>query len=187
METIRGFIAVELPVGLKMKLSAMQSKAGCNRALRWVRPENIHLTLKFLGKVYNDRVASVSSALEKSFSGTKKFKVKVSGIGAFPGPVNPKVVWAGIDHCVELSAIFTTLEKVLSEQGFAKEKRGFSPHLTIGRVRDGKMKVQVRDFIDKYQNMDFGSWEVEKITFFKSELTPAGAVYSTIKSINFKL
>ena len=186
MESIRTFIALELPEELKKSLGRLQSKfMERASAVKWVRPESIHLTLKFLGDINADRVAPVERALEKLAAGIEPFFFDVAGIGAFPNCRNPKVIWAGMQADDRLNMFLEELETALADMGFAREERPFAPHLTLGRLRDGRARKDVAGLIEQYGAERFGRFSADHIIFFKSELKPSGPVYREIK--NFTL
>jgi 2'-5' RNA ligase len=184
MKTLRTFIALELPEDLKEKLSQIQQIFIQNTGgIRWVKPENIHLTLKFLGSTSEDKVEEVFRILEQTVRGFPCFAFTVSGLGAFPNPRNPKVIWAGIQANSQLFSFQKQLEDGLSSIGFSREKRSFSPHLTLGRVKDPQVRKNLRDILEKYIDEDWGNYEASWIIFYRSDLKPAGPVYSILKKI----
>jgi RNA 2',3'-cyclic 3'-phosphodiesterase len=187
MESIRTFIALELPAELKaglarMQKTFMQSTAG----VKWVRPESIHLTLKFLGDTRMDKVPKVCAALESLTQGVAPFMIDVAGMGAFPNSRNPKVLWAGVQVEDRLKAFHDNLETSLAGIGFAAEDRPFAPHLTLGRLRDGLARKDIAGLIEQHEAERFGRFDAGHIIFFKSELKPSGPVYDEIKNITLK-
>ena len=186
MEFIRTFIALEIPEDLRETLSRVQQKLiQKTGGIRWVKPENIHLTLKFLGSTRKDKAEEVCRVLEQTAEGISPFAFNVSGVGAFPNIRNPKVIWAGINADDSLLLFQKKLEDALSSVGFPKEKRSFSPHLTLGRVKDTKARKDLRNILEKYSNEGLGSFEFLRIIFFRSDLQPSGPVYSVLKDVEF--
>ncbi|MCX5899785.1 MAG: RNA 2',3'-cyclic phosphodiesterase [Proteobacteria bacterium] len=184
MESIRTFIALELPDELKMSLARlqktfMQSTAG----VKWVRPESVHLTLKFLGATSMEKVGTVCRVLERLARDVSPFFFEVSGIGAFPNSRNPKVLWAGLRVEDRLKAFQEALETELADIGFATEGRPFAPHLTLGRIRDGLVRKDIAGLIERFSAERFGGFTSDHIIFFKSDLKPSGPVYEAIKDI----
>ena len=184
MESIRTFIALELPDELKkglarMQKTFMQSTAG----VKWVRPESIHLTLKFLGATSMEKVDNVCRVLERLARDAAPFSFEVSGIGAFPNSRNPKVLWAGLRVEDRLKAFQKALETELADIGFATEGRPFAPHLTLGRIRDGLVRKDIAGLIEQFGAERFGGFTADHIIFFKSDLKPSGPVYEAIKDI----
>lgn len=184
MESIRSFLAFDIDnESVMKKMVEMQDlllKTGAD--LKAVEPENIHITVRFLGNV-------LPPTVDKVFEGMKKvqfvpFDVKINGVGAFPDVRYPRVVWAGITQGAErLRDIFNQLEPHLHGLGFAPDPKGFSPHLTIARVRSGRNKAQLAQFITDTVDYEFGVVRAACLRLKKSELTPKGPVYSTLKEV----
>jgi RNA 2',3'-cyclic 3'-phosphodiesterase len=184
MGSFRTFIALELPEELKKSLGRLQAKfKEFASGVKWVRPENIHLTLKFLGDINPDRVAPVSAVLERLAHDAAPFLLDVAGIGAFPNDRNPKVLWAGMQIDDRLHVFQQEIETALAATGFAREQRPFAPHLTLGRLRDGRARRDIAGLIEQYSSERFGRFTADRIVFFKSELQPSGPVYEAIKNI----
>lgn len=181
-ETIRSFIAFDLDnETLLKKFAYVQSlilKTGAD--VKIVEPENIHITLHFLGNISAEAVGKIYAEMTKiQFSA---FDVKICGLGAFPNVNYPRVVWAGIISGVtELKSVFDQLEPKLQGLGFHSEARGLSPHLTIARVRSGRNKESLADLIRTNGNYEFGKTSAECLRLKKSQLTPKGPIYSTLK------
>ncbi len=186
MAHIRTFIALELPESLKEKLTHVQNTFGQRiHGVKWVNPGNIHLTLKFLGPTSEDMLADVAGTLEQAAQGFQPFVIMVQGLGAFPNPHSPKVIWAGVRVDKQLFSFQKKLEDALASIGFAREKRSFSPHLTIGRVKDPRARKEVRSLLLDCGDKDLGSYEAGRVVFFKSDLNPTGPIYSVLKDIEF--
>ncbi len=183
-EMIRSFIAFDLDSDfVRKKLTEIQTLLVKTAAdLRVVEPQNIHVTMRFLGDVRTDNIEKIYEAMKKAMF--VPFGVRIQGIGAFPDVRYPRVVWAGITHGAnDLRSISSQLEPHLTALGFAPEPRGFSPHLTIARVRDGRNKEELAKFINERKDFDFGSIMATCLRLKKSDLTPKGPVYSTLKEI----
>ncbi len=181
-EGIRSFVAFDLDnADILKKLTDVQSlvtKTGAD--VKVVEPENIHVTLRFLGNI-------TPSMVERIFEEMKKvqftpFDVKIRGVGAFPDIRYPRVLWAGIaEGADQLRGIFKQLEPRLISLGFAPDPKGFNPHLTIARVRSGRNKDVLTRFLEENESYDFGVVRAECLRLKKSELTPRGPIYSTLK------
>lgn len=183
-EQIRSFIAFDMQDSTILdRVAAIQKlliQTGAD--LKIVPPQNIHITLRFLGDINPGMVEKVFEAMQKVKF--KPFMVQIQGLGVFPSLNYPKVVWAGMTIGSEsLKDIFGQLEKSISALGFEKDKYGFSPHLTIARVRTGKNKAQLGEFVTKKANYDFGSINADCLRLKKSVLSPQGPTYSTIKEV----
>lgn len=178
---MRCFISVDIEdQGLLDALEEAQRRLETTGAdLRCVERENIHITVRFLGDVREGLVGG----LQRLVAGVAfdPFRVELKGLGVFPGISRPRVVWAGMSEGVEgLTGIFRRLERELVGMGFRPEGRGFSPHITLARVRSGRNRdrlvEEVRDHADEF----FGGFEIERIRLKKSVLTPRGPVYTTM-------
>ena len=184
MRQFRTFVALEINENIKELLAGVQGKIGAEvGGIKWVKPVNMHLTLKFLGPTREDKIEAISDVLENTVAGLTRFNVSVSGLGAFPSSNNPKVVWAGLKADEVLYRLQKDIDRSLESLGFAREKRLFSPHLTIGRVRDNRAKKKLSVAFEQIRT-EPGSFEAENITFNKSDLMPEGPVYTVLKSIN---
>ena len=184
MESIRTFIALELPAGLKAGLARMQKTfMQSTGGVKWVRPESIHLTLTFLGATSMEQVDTVCGVLDHLTRNAAPFSFDVTGVGAFPNSRNPKVIWAGMQVEDRLNAFHQNLETALAAMGFAAEDRPFAPHLTLGRLRDGLARKDIAGLIEQFSSERFGRFEADHIIFFKSELKPSGPVYTALKDI----
>ncbi len=188
MSNVRTFVAIELPPEVVDKLLHLQeSLRGCGARVRWARPDGMHLTVKFLGDVEFEKAGEISAVLKEAVADIEPFRVNVRGAGTFPkGGGAPRVVWAGVEGGEEsLQKIYKRLNERLSRFGVRYEKRRFSPHITVGRVKSpagaGRLVQLVRDQADKV----FGEVEIEELVFFMSELTGEGPVYTVLARIPF--
>ncbi len=181
MDSIRTFIALDLPEALLERLAQLQRDLR-NKAdgVRWVRPERIHLTLKFIGSTSEQQAEGVCSALSRLSAGASAFPVQCCGIGAFPNDRNPKVIWAGLRPDASLAVFQEAIERELELLGIAREKRPFSPHLTLGRVKDTRKRKQISGVLERYANGDLGSHVFSRVVYYKSDLQPAGPVYTAL-------
>jgi 2'-5' RNA ligase len=181
---MRTFIAVELPENIKNKIGELQAPLKrTNAFVSWVKPENIHITLKFLGEVPEEKINEVFSAIEIALKETKKFKINLKGMGAFPDFRRPRVIWVGTGKGgEELLSMANKIEEEMEKIGFPKENRKFSPHFTIGRVKSPK---NIEKLMEKVKSTDFETEDigVNEVTVMKSQLHPAGAIYTPLKKI----
>jgi 2'-5' RNA ligase len=179
--SIRCFIAVECnnEEMIRRFITIQRRLERTGADLKAVEPENIHLTLKFLGDVEPTKVEEVSKIVQDlSFD---PFDMKVEGVGVFPHPGHVRIIWAGVtDGSEPLSEIFNELETKLNDIGFKKERRKLHPHLTICRVRSGRNKENLLEEVSLLQKEDFGTIHVDKIVLKKSELMPKGPIYTTL-------
>lgn len=185
-ERIRGFIAVELPRAVKEFLADTASDLKkCRADVKWVRPEAMHLTVKFLGDVRGDLIPAIEDELKRVLTHQSAMHMQVTGLGAFPGLNKPRVIWAGLkDTSGRLAPLAADVEKALEPLGFEAEKRPFSPHLTLGRVRSNS---GLRDLVDTVrQRMDTAGpkFVADRVIFFESVLKPSAAEYFPLCSFD---
>ncbi len=188
---MRTFIAIELPPDIRDYLDTLQAKLKATGAdVKWVESKNIHLTLKFLGEIDEKKLEKVNRILENLALAQNQFTIRLSRLGAFPGINSPRVLWLGIDSGdAETKRIAATLEEKIAEIGIPKEKRPFSSHITLGRVRSGLNRIKLVEGLKGWEsepakkNLQF---IVTRIALFKSNLTPQGPLYEILKEVNLK-
>jgi 2'-5' RNA ligase len=180
----RSFFAVELSAEIAAGVRRIQEELrGRAAGVRWVRPEGIHLTLKFLGEVEADRIEPIVRKAEETIQGVGPFTVGIKEGGGFPTEKNPRVIWIGVeDHSGMLKQLQARVEAGMAEVGFSQERRGYTPHLTVGRLRSGKGSKTVAQALDAIRASDLGSMEVREIILFRSHLKPTGAEYTKLGS-----
>ena len=181
---IRAFIAVDLddPVIEKVcnVVAILKSRI---TEIRWLRKENLHLTLKFLGNIAESQVEPITAALRHPLGLFSPCTISAKGLGVFPDFRRPKILWVGLtgDQLVQLAA---EIESALMPIGFTPENRAFTPHLTIGRWREGSRPAKnLRQEIDSLNDFEFGACAVRQIVLFQSVLKPEGASYSELRTI----
>jgi 2'-5' RNA ligase len=183
-ETIRSFLAFDIEdEGIIRRLEEVQGMLANTAAdLKLIKPQNIHLTIRFLGNISPPMVDAIHEEMKHlSFI---PFEVELRGLGVFPRLSYPRVVWAGIKKGAdELVKIFEQLEPRLRGLGFKPDTRGFSPHLTIARVRSGRNKVQLVKLVRELEDYDFGAIKAECFRLKKSVLTPRGPIYTTLQEV----
>ena len=181
---MRSFIAIELPDTVKSALLSLQQKLKtCGADVRWVRPEGIHLTLKFLGDIEDKLVDRIIETLKGTCIKFKTFSCEVRGIGVFPTARAPRVLWAGIADHDALTLIQQEIDIGMSSLGFERENRKFTAHLTLGRFRSSEGKIALLDKIEAHKELTLGIIDVNHISLMRSELGPAGAKYARIAEI----
>lgn len=180
--TIRVFIAIELTGRTLGELASLQSalrKAGAD--VRWVEPENIHLTLRFLGDLVPEKAEELKRVLAETAAGSKPFELTIKDVGAFPGLVSPRVIWAGVGlGAAESARLAETIETKLQALGIPKEDRVFHPHVTLGRVRGPKNCEKLRGMIEATKFEAGSKINVDHLTLFESQLTPRGPAYTPL-------
>jgi len=183
---IRSFIAIDIPDDIKKKITAVQSELKESSAdVKWVRPGSIHLTLKFLGNIEEGQIKEIGEKISESAKAISPFSIAVTCIGVFPHMRNPRVIWIGLEETEgKLSALQKGIEENLQMLGFEKEERGFSPHLTIGRVKSSKGKSRLIEMLERKREERFHqSISVHEVRLMKSDLKPTGPVYTVLETI----
>jgi 2'-5' RNA ligase len=178
METVRAFIAADIGNPIRNKLTGLQNRLkndGIN--IRWVKPENIHLTLAFLGDIAVEKIPALKKALDQTLNGTISFDLEVSGLGTFGRRKQPRVVWAGIADNPSLMELQRKTEQALrmAEVGF--DERPFSPHLTLGRIKSVKNMNALSRALKKESGVNLGLTRISSADLMQSRLTPDGAEY----------
>jgi 2'-5' RNA ligase len=185
----RLFVALEPPEPVRRRLAALaeelRRRAGrAGDEVRWVRPENVHLTLQFLGAVPEERVAAVEAALREAAAGGRPLSLALRGAGGFPNARRPRVLWAGLEgDLAPLSALVGDLGARLARLGFPPEDRPFSPHLTLGRARDGRGAPGLAGALAGAAEAEPTPWRAAEILLVESHLSPRGPRYETIARI----
>jgi 2'-5' RNA ligase len=184
MRAFRTFVAVLIDEHIRDSISRVQNEVNkLAPDVKWVAPENLHVTLKFLGDVREDALPGVLAAVEKAAKSISGFELAVSGLGAFPNPQRARVVWVGTedgrDKLIELAA---AVESELVSAGFAQEEKPFKAHITIGRVRD-RAPRQLPDALAEVNADALGSQRVSSVALMRSDLRPGGPVYSVTKTL----
>ena len=182
-ETIRSFIAIELGEKIREKIAQIeeQLKGNSQADVKWVKKENLHLTLKFLGNVsllgLNDIYKEMSAVTQQS-----PFEIDFKELSAFPNLKAPRVIWLGVDKGrEEVKKLSSLIEEGLSKLGFEREGKEFRAHLTLGRVRSAKNKDRLVESLEKVKIEDFSPIWVEKITLMESTLTREGPIYTPLR------
>jgi len=177
---MRAFIAIEVSDEVRDNLVRAQQRIGTKAAkIKFVERENFHVTLKFLGEIDDARARDVMEALEGIAKKHKKHRVRVKGIGVFPNPNYVRVIWAGIENDGEINAIAKEVEREMRKLGFKRE-HNFVAHVTIGRVKFVRDKLELAMALRDLENEDFGEFEVDAIELKRSTLTPRGPIYETV-------
>jgi 2'-5' RNA ligase len=180
MSQFRGFIAIDVKACPKLtEFENEIKKAGAD--IKLVEPENVHITLKFLGDTEEKMVDEIEKAMNDAVKEISSFNIQLKGTGVFPNQNYIKVVWIGIEHGDPIGTIAHEIDEKLSKLGFKKEEREFSHHLTIARVKTSRSKEKLLQVIEKYRDVEFTDMKVDSIKLKKSDLTPKGPIYTTLK------
>jgi len=190
MSLLRVFIAIEIPETLQEAIyqqTAPLSKAIDSTLVRWVPPANLHLTLKFLGDVSDTNLQFLNQMLKAEAGHHRPFSIQIGGLGSFPTPKRPRVIWVGVQAPAELESLWRGIEAATTRLGYQSEERSFSPHLTIGRVRQNISAADLQQLRFAMQATPLGAIGMAQVTaihLFKSDLQPTGSVYTRLFSAN---
>jgi 2'-5' RNA ligase len=187
MDAIRAFIAIELPDAILAEVGNLEARLKPQMphdAIRWVKADSIHLTLKFLGQVPSDQLGLIISSLRAAVTPHAPFTLEVAGAGCFPTIHRPRVVWVGvkeIDH--RLHNLQRAVENAIGPLGYPTEVKDFTPHLTLGRLARDVRQADQKKIGEVMQTTEVGSlgkWEVKQVALIKSDLKPTGAEYAIL-------
>lgn len=178
---MRCFISVHLSDEIRSSIQkVIDDLRPQSRAVRWVPAENLHLTLKFLGEVEEGMVDEIRRLLAAVCGKYGSFGITFRGTGVFPNPGRPRVIWIGMDKDGSLGDLAREVDEAMAALGFERERRAFTPHLTIGRVKDGASVQPAMKALHTFRETLFGSIMVKEIHLMRSTLKPSGAVYTEL-------
>lgn len=187
MESVRVFVAIELSTEILAALEKVQQQLEQQpggEAARWTNKEGIHLTLKFLGEVPSEQLDTITQAIRVACSRHAPFDLTIAGLGCFPNIRRPRIVWAGVQEPTNsLLALQADIERELARAKFPKEKRGFTPHLTLGRTRKTAHRQEIEalgGLVAASQTGELGRMRVTGVALMRSDLHPKGAVYTQL-------
>lgn len=182
---IRCFIAIHIGERIEKQISDLiLGLKKYDVDIKWVKPDGMHITLKFLGNTQDSMIPKIKDALVHAVSSFDPFFITISGIGAFPDVKRPRVFWVGVKNMDSLEKLHTEIEARMSQLGYIKEKRSFHPHITLGRVRTQRGVKTVTRKLDLSHDIEFGDSYVDKLELMKSDLKPAGAEYTCLHAIS---
>lgn len=184
---IRAFVAIDIPEELLRSIERVSiSLRSLQLDSRSVNVRSIHLTLKFLGGVEENRIADVCRAVQLGAGGTEPFEVSLRRVGVFPQLARPRVVWVGVDECQALLRLQAKMEESLEAVGFPREKRAFRPHLTLMRLKSKRNLAGLARYIQQEGTAEeVGSFQVEECHLYQSLLRPGGAKYRRLFTLNW--
>ncbi|NTU43068.1 MAG: RNA 2',3'-cyclic phosphodiesterase [Nitrospirales bacterium] len=178
---MRCFIAIEISQPIRDALGEMmKGLKAISRGIKWVPAGNIHLTLKFLGEVKEELIPEIRKRLAEVCNSHSPAALAIRGAGAFPNLRSPQVIWVGCGDSPELKVLYEAIEEAMSGLGFEKERRKFSPHLTLGRVREQRGLEPVMKELQLLKDQDWGTVEVGAVALMQSVLKPSGAEYTPV-------
>jgi 2'-5' RNA ligase len=180
---MRAFMAVEVDTELVDKISEIQKNlAEANAQVKFVEPENMHFTFKFLGDISPEKAESIINMAEEKTKDYSPFDIKIKGTGVFPNMGYIRVIWLGVEEPGAFSKMQEDFDQDFVKMGFKKE-RSYIPHLTIGRVKGVQNKELLVTIVKELQNIEVGTMNVDKLVLKESELTPVGPIYTDLKEI----
>ncbi|MCA9744420.1 RNA 2',3'-cyclic phosphodiesterase [candidate division KSB1 bacterium] len=184
--TVRAFICFEIDQHVSAALGRLIDEGrALGERISWSKPEKIHLTLKFLGDIENAQVEQVSQIVRQLAEKQREFKLTIDKLGAFPNFQRPRVFWVGTtDVPAELNTLVTELEDALAQIGFARERRAFAPHLTLGRAKSDRC-AQTAGFL-KTKQLESRKVHCAELVLMKSDLQPSGAVYTPLATFDLQ-
>ncbi len=186
-DVVRMFIAVDIDDEvLREKIARIiESLKGVGADIKPVEPENLHITLRFLGNTPLSMLDELEEAIKKSIeeSGAQEHEIAIKGVGAFPVINRPRVIWLGVEGAETLSSIATRLESKVRKLGFAPERKGFTPHITLARVRSSRNIQSLVKWIQSMQDIEVGVFRVKSIRIKQSILRPSGPIYKTLREV----
>lgn len=192
MNQIRAFIAINLPPTIQEALDKQTTRLRQilgDDLIRWVPADNMHLTLKFLGNLPNSHLDFIKQMLTQTADSNPQFELQISGLGSFPNSKRPRVLWVGIHAPAGLGSLQKVIEDGASRLGYNKEERPFSPHLTIGRVRQGisaQELQKVSTALSNFQLGMIGTARVDSVHLYQSDLNSEGSVYTKLFSATLR-
>ena len=180
-DAIRTFICIEIPGPIKDRIGVLQGALkGPDTRVSWVKPDNIHLTLKFLGDVPASRTDAVYQSVDRAAQSVRTFKIELGGAGCFPSVRSPRILWVGLKKLPdELLRLHGNIEDELAREGFPRDQKRFAPHLTIGRIRSSRGASEAADrlILKGFEAEDFTASEV---IVMRSDLNPRGSIYTRL-------
>ena len=183
---MRCFIAVELDSFIRDNLGALRKQLqtelwGYDKGIKWVKSENLHVTVKFLGDVDDNKIMDICNACDDAASEHSAFDIEVGSAGYFPLKASARVIWAGVTQgAKELTGLFASVENNIEPLNFPRDNKQFSPHITLARIKNSENGRKAASIIDQLETHPFGIQAVEALTIFTSDLTSNGPVYEVV-------
>jgi 2'-5' RNA ligase len=189
---VRLFVALEIPAAVRDNLAAQVkqlrdlSAQVADKRPRWVRSENLHVTLKFIGEVAPAKIDGIRGVLS-NISSSAPVDLQFRGLGFFPDEKHPRVLWAGLNPSANLSSLAGDIDRAIGTLGIARETRAFIPHLTLARLEPPGLHEKLRAAIQKNSECEFGSFQAREFHLIESKLKSTGAEYTSLASFPFAL
>jgi 2'-5' RNA ligase len=182
---VRLFVAIEIPEDIRRTLAALLHEfRSISPRLKWVRPENMHLTLAFLGETEPAKFSEVQTALS-TIRSPQPVSLEFRGLGFFPNAKRPRVFWVGIEASSNLAPIAREIDRSLHELGFLLNDRPFAPHLTLARLNQPYLPADLQTIVTESTSRSFGSFSAQQFHLIESKLKLIGPEYTTLQSFSF--
>ncbi|MCS7233288.1 MAG: RNA 2',3'-cyclic phosphodiesterase [Synergistetes bacterium] len=184
-EIIRSFVCIELPKNIRSSIQDFINESkDLDKGVKWVEEKNLHVTIKFLGEEPVTKVEKIKKVLSEEIAGLKlsPFELCLKSIGAFPNFDRPRVIWVGLEGngINQLTILRDFIEARARKLDFPKDEKAFSPHITIGRVKTGRISSELKAYLEKKVDISFGAFFVHEIVLMRSQLFPSGPVYTPL-------
>ena len=176
---MRLFTAIDIPAGVLENIERLLARLEPTAQIKWSPIDNLHITLKFIGEWPEDRLDELKRALS-GVPARGPVDIEIRQVGFFPNPHSPRVFWAGIHAGPELAGLAAETDRALEKLGVEPEKRAFSPHLTLARIKEPKPLVKLRQEIAALDSFDFGRFTADRFHLYQSRLSPSGSVYTKL-------
>ena len=189
MANYRCFIAVDFNQQILAEIANIQNSINKTvyQSIRWVKANNLHLTIKFFGDTASENIPKIANSMDCISSTMIPFPLRLSGMGVFPGWKNPRILWLGIEKPEKVQFLAEEIEGDMGKLGIAREKRPFSPHLTIARINDNfpYQKIELLKIRCNEEKFNFPDNVVSKINLYRSDLQPHGPIYHLLHTSLF--
>lgn len=188
-EKIRTFLAIDPPEAVIRKIAAIQDalKKSIHGSISWVRPQGIHLTLKFFGDIVREDIGAISGVVAGHAGNARAMKLDIQGLGVFPNSRRPRVLWIGVGgETAKLIGLQQAIDGGLEACGFKREERPFRAHLTLARIKSPQGLAGIDGMLAEKGHEAAGSFDAKGLTLFKSDLTPRGAIYTVLADFPFQ-
>jgi len=180
----RIFIAIKVKAGINFSNIIKSLKSGLQTEnIKWTNPDNIHITMVFIGETAEQKINIISSKLREQCDGIGEFELIIKGLGVFKSIKDPRVIWTGIEQSEKLTQLYVQIINGLKDSGVLAEERPFKPHLTIGRIKYLKDKTVLNALVERYQNKEIQKIAVNQVILYESILLPSGPLYKQLTKI----
>lgn len=182
---MRLFTAIDLPQPVRANLDRLLARLRPTARIQWSPAENLHITTKFIGEWPEDRLPELTAVLA-GLTGFHPMAIALRGLGFFPNPHSPRVFWVGVEADASLAELARRTDAALAELGVPQEKRAFSPHLTLARIKQPVPLTELRQAIARLESLEFGAFQAQSFGLYQSVLRPSGSVYTKLTEFRFQ-